>query len=111
MIFITLVHGLVCILLVVSILMQSGRGGGLTEAFSSAESMFGAKTNIFMVRITSVLATVFLVTSLTLAYLSAQKEQSLIPNTVTAPASASTATTPETTPSTEPAPVSTNAAQ
>ena len=58
--------------------MQSGRGGGLTESFASAESMFGAKTNQFMVRLTVTVACVFLVASLSLARLSAIKERSLI---------------------------------
>ena len=71
-------HTVVAVLLVMIILMQSGRGGGLTEAFSPAESLFGAKTNIFMVRGTAVLAGIFLTTSLTLAYLSSKKERSLM---------------------------------
>ena len=58
--------------------MQAGRGGGLTEAFSSAESVFGAKTNSFMVRVTTVLASLFLITCLSLAYLSSRKERSLM---------------------------------
>ena len=94
MAFVTFIHSVLCILMVIAILMQSGRGGGLTEAFSSAESMFGAKTNVLMVRITGVLATLFLVTSLTLAYFSARKEQSLIPNTVTVPAKPASAAIP-----------------
>ena len=76
--FLIIIHTLVCVLLVIVILMQSGRGGGLTEQFASAESVFGAKTNIVMVRITSVLATIFIVTSVSLAYLSAKREQSLM---------------------------------
>lgn len=76
--FFIFIHATSCVLLIVAILMQSGRGGGLTEGFASAESMFGAKTNAFMVRSTVTLASVFLVTSLTLAFLSAQKEESLM---------------------------------
>ena len=76
------VHALACIVLVVFILMQSGRGGGLTEAFASAESMFGAKTNQFMVRTTAVFVAVFFITSLSLAYLSAQKGKSLMADKV-----------------------------
>ena len=104
MAFVTFIHVLVCVLLIISILMQSGRGGGLTEAFSSAESMFGAKTNVFMVRITSILATIFLVTSLTLAYFSARKEQSLIPDTLTMPAKPASATATTPSPDVTPAP-------
>ena len=76
--FIIFVHTLACILLVVIILMQSGRGGGLTEGFSAAESMFGAKTNVVLVKTTTILASVFLVTCLSLAFLSSQKDKSLM---------------------------------
>ncbi len=71
-------HTVVSILLVMIILMQSGRGGGLTEAFSPAESLFGAKTNVVLVRATAVLAGIFLATSLTLAFLSSKRERSLM---------------------------------
>lgn len=78
--FVLVVHVIVCILLVIFVLMQSGRGGGLTEAFSAAESVFGPKTNIILVRVTTALALIFLVTSLSLAYLSAQRDKSLLMN-------------------------------
>ena len=72
------VHVLMCAVLILIILAQSGRGGGLTESFASAESVFGAKTNEFMVKATAIAGTVFLVTSLSLAYLSAQGDRSLM---------------------------------
>lgn len=75
---ITLLHILTAVILVTVILMQSGRGGGLTEGFASAESMFGAKTNAFMVKTTTVLTVIFIVTSLTLAFYSAQRDKSLM---------------------------------
>jgi preprotein translocase subunit SecG len=83
------VHTVTCMLLITVILMQSGRGGGLTEGFAAAESMFGAKTNEFMIKATSVLTAIFLVTSLVLAHLSSKKEQSLLADT------AATQTTPK----------------
>ena len=81
--FLFFMHAVVAILLVMVILMQSGRGGGLTEGFASAESMFGAKTNSFMVKTTSVLAAFFIITSLSLAFLSSRKDRSLMPQKVT----------------------------
>ena len=72
------IHVLVALLLMIVILMQSGRGGGLTEAFASAESMFGAQTSSFLIRTTSVLATIFIITSLVLAFLSSRKDKSLM---------------------------------
>jgi len=71
-------HAFVCILLVVIILMQSGRGGGLTESFASAESMFGTQTNSLLIKATTVLTILFLSASLALAFLSANKSKSLM---------------------------------
>ncbi|MFA5059038.1 MAG: preprotein translocase subunit SecG [Candidatus Omnitrophota bacterium] len=76
------VHVLVCMLLVLVILMQAGKGGGLTDTFSAAESVFGTKTNIVMVKATAILASIFLVTSLSLTFLASQKNKSLVQNSV-----------------------------
>ena len=78
--FILVIHVIVCILLVICILMQAGRGGGLTETFQSAESMFGTQTNVFMVRLTTILAVIFLSTSMILALNSSKGDQSLMAN-------------------------------
>jgi len=76
--FFMFLHAVICIFLVVVILMQSGRGGGLTEGFGGAESMFGAKTNEFMIKATTVFASLFLVTCLSLAVMSSKKDKSLM---------------------------------
>ncbi len=78
--FILVIHVVVCVLLVIAILMQAGRGGGLTESFQSAESMFGTQTNVFMVRFTTILAVIFLSTSLFLAFNSSKMDKSLMAN-------------------------------
>ena len=78
--FILVIHVIVCVLLVIAILMQAGRGGGLTETFQSAESMFGTQTNVFMVRLTTILAAIFISTSLFLAFKSSKGDQSLMAN-------------------------------
>ena len=78
-------HCIVCILLATIILMQSGRGGGLTEAFASAESLFGARTNSFLVKATTFLALIFLITCLSLAFLSSRKDKSLMPTKIATP--------------------------
>jgi preprotein translocase subunit SecG len=83
--FIIFLHVLISICLVVTILMQSGRGGGLTETFSSAENVFGAKTNVMMTRITTGLAVFFLITALSLAFMSAQKSKSLMAGKIAIP--------------------------
>lgn len=78
--FILVIHVIVCVLLVICILMQAGRGGGLTETFQSAESMFGTQTNVFMVRLTTIFAVIFLSTSLILAFNSSKGAKSLMAN-------------------------------
>src|ERR1700679_2589505 len=78
--FVLVIHVIVCVLLVITILMQAGRGGGLTETFQSAESMFGTQTNVFMVRLTTILAAIFICTSLLLAFKSSRGDQSLMAN-------------------------------
>ncbi len=79
--FVMFIHVVVCILLVITILMQAGRGGGLAESFTAAESMFGTQTNTFMVRLSTILATMFICTSLILAVNSSKKDRSLMANT------------------------------
>jgi len=74
------IHVIVCALLIVIILIQRGRGSGLVESFSGVESMFGTKTNTFLTRTTTVLSTLFLLTCLTLAVLSARQSRSLMRN-------------------------------
>ena len=75
---IVFVHVIVCVLLISVILMQSGRGGGLTDGFAAAESMFGAKTTSFMVKTTTILASLFLITCLSIAVISSKKDESLV---------------------------------
>ena len=75
---IVFLHAVLCVFLVIVILMQSGRGGGLTENFAAAESVFGAKTNIVMVRATTVLATLFFINCLVLAVMSSKRDESLM---------------------------------
>jgi len=80
--FFMFLHAVVSIMLLVIILMQSGRGGGLTESFASAETMFGAKTNEFMIKATTIFASLFLITCLGLAVYSSQKGKSLMSSNV-----------------------------
>lgn len=76
--FIVIIHVIACLLLIAIVLMQSGRGGGLTESFAAAESIFGTKTNSFLVRATSFLAIIFLFTCIGLAIFSTQRSRSLL---------------------------------
>lgn len=89
------IHVTVCVILIVLILIQRGRGGGFIESFSGLESMFGTKTSAFLSKATSVLAVMFFLTCLLLAFMSLKeskslmrgvKPKSLIPAAATAPA-------------------------
>ena len=83
--FVMVLQAIVCVLLIIVILMQAGRGGGLTEGFASAESVFGAQTNEFMIKATTVLTTIFIVLCIGLAILSTRSGKSIMPNRVAAP--------------------------
>ena len=72
------IHVIVCALLIIMILIQRGRGGGLAETFSGVESMFGTKTNTFLSRTTTVLSVIFFITCLSLALLSVRQSRSLM---------------------------------
>ena len=65
-------HVITAIIIVVLILLQKGKGADMGSAFGAGASgtMFGSKGSAnFLSRSTAVLATIFFVTSLTLAYL------------------------------------------
>ncbi|MFH1202675.1 MAG: preprotein translocase subunit SecG [Candidatus Omnitrophota bacterium] len=81
-IFIIIIHVIVSILLIIAVLLQSGKGGGLIESFSAAESIFGTKTSTFMARATTILVTLFFITTLSLAFLSTQKSKSLVESSI-----------------------------
>ena len=75
---IIVLHVIACVLLIVLILIQRGRGGGLVESFSGVESMFGTKTSVFLTRFTTILSIIFFCTCLSLALLSARQSRSLM---------------------------------
>jgi len=65
-VFSSVVFLLICFLLVVIVLLQKGRGGGLSGAFGGAggHSAFGAKTGDFFTWLTVCLAGLFLVVAI-----------------------------------------------
>ncbi|MBN1527194.1 MAG: preprotein translocase subunit SecG [Candidatus Omnitrophica bacterium] len=78
--FIIVIHVIVSLVLIAVILLQAGRGGGLSESFgvSSTQTIFGTKTSLFLRRATEVSAVVFLLTCLTLAVLTGHRGRSLV---------------------------------
>lgn len=72
------IHVVVAIAVIAVILIQRGRSGGLVEALGGVESIFGTKTSALFIKITVVLAILFFVTSISLAYISKQRGRSLM---------------------------------
>lgn len=73
---ILIVHVLVALALIGLVLLQHGKGADAGAAFGSGASatVFGSRgSGSFMTRLTAALATVFFITSLTLAYMSGQR--------------------------------------
>ncbi len=71
-----IIHIIVAISMCIVILMQSAKGEGLSGAFGLGQgttSFFGADTANVLVKITAVLAVVFMLTSLSLAYIQSRK--------------------------------------
>ncbi|MGE5445256.1 MAG: preprotein translocase subunit SecG [Ignavibacteriales bacterium] len=68
------IHIIVSILLIVTVLLQPGKGDDLGTIFGgSSQSIFGASGAVpFLTKITRVLAVVFIITSLSLGYFSAK---------------------------------------
>lgn len=63
------IHILVSFGIIGLILIQRGRSGGLVEALGGVESIFGTKTSSLFVKLTVILAVMFFLTSISLAYL------------------------------------------
>ena len=80
MIFIIIIHVIICMALIALVLIQRGRGGGLVETLSGVESMFGTKTNLFLTRATTILSVAFFITCLTLAVMSVRQSKSIMRN-------------------------------
>ncbi len=78
--FVSIVHVIVCLLLLAIILLQPGKGMGLSSAAfggSDAQSVFGTKTADVLTKATTVAAVLFIVTCITLSSMAANKSRSL----------------------------------
>ena len=75
---IVIVHVLVCAFLILVILLQAGKGSGMGAAFGGAsQTVFGGRGAApFLAKLTTATAVVFMVTSMTLAYISSQRDDS-----------------------------------
>ena len=88
------VHIIVSLVLIAVILLQAGRGGGLSDSFGgAAQSVFGTRGAVYLTRMTTACAVIFMSTSISLAILSVQRGRSLMENRKFAPAAASAPST------------------
>lgn len=76
--FLMFFHAIICIVLVVLVLIQQGKGGGLIEMASGMESIFGTKTSSFITKTTTILATIYFVSCLLIAVVSSRASHSLM---------------------------------
>ncbi len=74
-----LLHVVLCIVLIVTILLQAGRGGGLTEMMGgdTAQSVLGTQAPVLLKKITTISAVGFIVTSMVLGMVTARRGRSL----------------------------------
>lgn len=77
----TIVHVIICLVLILVILLQAGRGQGLSgPSFGSGnvQSLFGTGAGDFLTKATSVCAILFLFTSIGLGYMESRKSRTLM---------------------------------
>ncbi len=74
-----IVHVTVCLFLILVVLLQQGRGGGMGSAFGGATAqVFGGRgAGNFLTRLTGICAAIFMLTSIGLAYLSSAGDREL----------------------------------
>ncbi|MCQ9206263.1 MAG: preprotein translocase subunit SecG [Omnitrophica bacterium] len=78
--FVIAIHVVSCIILIGVILLQAGRGGGLSETFGgeASQTIFGTKVSVFLTKATIVAAALYLVTCLSLGIMTTRRGRSLI---------------------------------
>ncbi len=81
----TIVHVIVCFFLVGIVLLQHGKGADIGATFGgSSQSLFGTEGPLPLLnKITTVAAIIFMLTSVTLAYISTQTSRSSVMSEIT----------------------------
>lgn len=66
--FLIFVHVIVCLFLILVVLLQAGKGAGLSNIFGGGggESLFGPTAGTFLAKLTAFFAALFILTSLSL---------------------------------------------
>jgi preprotein translocase subunit SecG len=81
---ITILHIIICIVLILVVLLQTGKGASMGAVFGgSSQTVFGSSgPGSFLSRMTTVIAIVFMLTSFGLTYMVSQKSPSLMEGSV-----------------------------
>jgi preprotein translocase subunit SecG len=82
-ILITIVHVVACIVLILVVLLQAGKGANMGAVFGgSSQTLFGSSgPGTFLGKMTTAVAVIFMLTSLTLSYSASRKGSSLMEGT------------------------------
>ena len=85
--FVIAIHVITCILLVVAVLLQQGKGAEIGAVFGASDTIFGSSGPAsFLHKFTAGLAALFMITSFSLTYMSAHRtESSVMQNVEEAP--------------------------
>ncbi len=77
--FVNIVHIFVCCVLMFVVLLQQGKGGGMGSAFggASAQVFGGSGAGNILTRATAICAAIFMITSVSLAYMSSSGDRAL----------------------------------
>ena len=77
---VTILHVFVCIILILVVLLQAGKGANMGAAFGgSSQTVFGSSgAGTFLGKMTTIVAALFMITSLTLSYFSVSKGPSVM---------------------------------
>ena len=102
-ILIVTLHILVCVALIMIVLLQTGKGASIGASFGggASQTLFGGSgASTFLSKATTIIAVIFMLTSLILAYMSGHTSQSSVMTGIEAPIEQSLpATADETIPS------------
>jgi preprotein translocase subunit SecG len=101
--FLIVLHVLVCFILILVVLLQAGRGANMGAVFGGAsQTIFGSSgAGTFLSKMTTVVAIIFMLTTLSLSYFSTEKTASVVKGY--APAKAVEKTVPQQIPAPAPA--------
>jgi preprotein translocase subunit SecG len=74
------VHVITALLLIFIVLMQSGKGDGISDIFGggTTQTIFGTSAGTFLTKVTTVLAVIFILTSLAFSVVLSRRTRSLV---------------------------------